>query len=465
MIEGRTIHRLAVFPLALFGLVVLFTDVSCGGGGSSVTTTPLTPVTGGGGGGGTGGGGGGTGGTPGNAFFGITVQLRTFGWPTVPFGTLGKPAGNSWATIEHTAGSYNWTAVDNYVQNAASHGAAQIMYTIYGVPSFYAPTSAPCGQLGCAGPPTDIAAFTAFVTALVTRYKGRITYYELWNEANRGQNWIGSDAEFITIAQAAYQAIKNLDPNAKVLTPSPDAGSTFESFVQNYLQAGGASYADGVAFHGYRCQDGVPNPAVTCLQGTSCDSNALDCAGSPLENQITNIRTAAAAGNASSKPIYDTEGGWGQNHELPDTADQAAYVSRWYIIQASEGVRIATWYGWGVGQPSDPAAWGSYAGVSQVLTAYQATYNWLNGSTLKSACAFDSSNIWTCPITFSNGKTGLVVWDGNSHSADGITTSYAPASQYIQYEDLSGSPPAAIASGGTVTIGEAPILLETGNRP
>jgi polysaccharide biosynthesis protein PslG len=395
----------------------------------------------------------------------MSVQLMTFGWPAVSLGTLGKPVGSSWATVEHSPGSYTWTGVDNAVQAALSHGLTSIIYTIYGVPTFYASDTSSCGQLGCPGPPNDLGAFTSFVTALATRYKGEITYYELWNEGNRPQNWTGTAAQFVMLGQAAYNAIKAVDPNAKVLTPSPDAGSSFASFVQGYLQAGGTTYADGVSFHGYRCQDGVPSAGVTCLQGTSCDNNALDCAGEPLEQQIANIRSAAAAGNASSKPIYDTEGGWGQNSELPNAADQAAYVSRWYIIQAGEGIPIATWYGWGVGQPSNPSAWGSYAGVSQVTTAYQTTYNWLNGATLTSACAFDSNNIWTCPIKFSNGNSGLLVWDGNSHFIDGITTTYTPASQYLQYESFSSTSPVSIPAGGTVTIGEAPILLETGNRP
>lgn len=453
--------------LLVMGLGVVLALTGCGG--SSSPSTLSTGGTGGGGtGGGTGGGGGGTGGSPGNGFFGVSVQFRTFGWPTVTIGTLGKPVGNSWATIEQTPGHYNFDGVTTAVQNAQSHGVTNIMYSIYGVPSFYASDPSTCKQLGCAGPPTSMAAFTAFVTALVTTFKGQIKYYELWNEGNRPQNWqTGDFAAFASFGQAAAAAIKSIDPNAKVLSPSPDAGSSFASFVQDFLQAatGVPSFIDGVAFHGYRCQDGVPVAAVTCLQGTSCDSNSLDCAGTPLENMIANIRNAAAAGGASSLSVYDTEGGWGQNSELPDVTDQAAYVSRWYIIQASEGIKIATWYGWGVGQPSDPAAWGSYAGVSQVTAAYQTTYNWLNGSTLTSACAFDSNKIWTCPMTFSNGKSGLVVWDGNSHSSDGITTSYTPASKYVQYEDLSGSPPVSISSGGTVTIGEGPILLETGNRP
>jgi hypothetical protein len=362
-----------------------------------------------------------------------------------------------------TPGSYDWTNLDAAVQMAKSNGAANIIYTFFGVPSFYTvnPSAPSCALAGCPGPPMNLQNFTNFVTALATRYKGEINYYELWNEGNRPTSWAGSTPDFVALAKTAFQTVKAIDTNAKVLTPSPSVASDFASFVQGFLQQGGSAYADGVSFHGYHCSD---NGAGTCLAGTSCDQNALDCAGAPLENIIQDVRSSQQAAAVSNLPVYDTEGGWQQNKDLPNINDQIAYISRWYVIQASEGVKLAVWYFWG-GTPDDPNQWGSIYNAdtgqpTQAAAAYQATYNWINGATMNGACSADSNNVWTCPLTFSNSQTGLVVWNGSETSG-----SYTPASQFVQYETLSSTAPTSIPGGGAVTIGEAPILLESGNRP
>lgn len=447
--------------LALGGAAVL-TTVDCGGGNSpsvnsSMPTSPTPPSTPS------------VPSTPNNGFFGMTVGLyernAAFAdrWPTVPIGTLGKMNGTQWSAIEKTPGNYDWTNLDAAVQMAKSHGVVNIIYTFFGVPSFYTAAGVSCPLGSCAGPPANLQNFTNFVTALATRYKGEINYYELWNEGNRPTSWSGTTADFVPLAQTAFQTVKSIDANAKVLSPSSSVAADFATFVQDFLQAGGSAYTDGVSFHGYQCQNSSAT-GDSCLAGTSCDQNGLDCAGAPLENMIADVRGSQQAAAVSNIPLYDTEGGWRQNKDLPNLSDQVAYISRWYVIQASENIPIATWYFWG-GTPSDPAQWGSIYDATtgqptEAAAAYATTYNWINGATLQGACSADASNVWTCPLTFSNGKTGLVVWNGNETSS-----SYTPASQFIQYETLTSTSPASIAGGGTVPIGEAPILLESGNRP
>ena len=38
--------------------------------------------------------------------------------------------------------------------------------------------------VGASSPPADIEDWRAYVRAVATRYKGRIRYWELWNEVN-----------------------------------------------------------------------------------------------------------------------------------------------------------------------------------------------------------------------------------------------------------------------------------------
>jgi hypothetical protein len=465
--------------LLLLGVALVLAWTGCSGGSSY---SPSVSNSGGSGSGGSGSGSGGGGSTGGGGnvvitpdFFAMTVNLGKVQWPStfgINIGTAGKAPGTGWAYIEQTPGQYNWSGLDRAVSTAQSNGVTSIIYTFYGVPSFY--TADPGGCITqvvavCPGPPQSTQSFISFVTALVTRYKGQITYYEMWNEGNRPTSWSNTATDLAQLEQTTFQTIKSVDPNAKVITASPSIASDFASFVQQFLggvKSGGTVYADGVAWHGYHCADGQPAGAA-CLAGTSCDNNPVDCAGAPLIAEIQQIRDAESTAGISL-PIYDTEGGWQQNKDIGgNSTDQSAYISRWYIIQASEGIKIACWYGWGTGNnpATDPNGWGGIvdapsASITPAASAYETVYNWLNNATMNGACAGDSNNVWTCKLTFSNGNSGLVVWNGNE-----TDSTYTPASQYIQYETLTSTSPASIASGGTVAIGEEPILLESGSRP
>src|SRR5258708_14422074 len=39
-----------------------------------------------------------------------------------------------------------------------------------------------------------------WVTAVVTRYKGKISYYEIWNEPNNTAMWQGTNAQLVRLA-------------------------------------------------------------------------------------------------------------------------------------------------------------------------------------------------------------------------------------------------------------------------
>jgi hypothetical protein len=223
------------------------------------------------------------------------------------------------------------------------------------------------------------------------------------------------------------------------------------TWLGSYLQAGGSQYADGGAFHGYLCEDAPGKPCYAPCQ------SGIECAGAPLETMIEGIRNLMASNGLSGKPIYDTEGGWQQNMFLTDPNQQEAYIARWYIIQASEGLASAIWYAWG-GSNDGPTAYGSLVNTATntpngAASAYTVAHGWIDGATFSAACSSDSANVWTCSLTLSNGKPALVVWNGNETSSN-----FAAPSQYTQYQDLTGGTFSITA--GSVPIGSKPILLE-----
>jgi hypothetical protein len=208
-------------------------------------------------------------------------------WPVAPIGALGKGAGLSWRYLEPARGTYKWYGTDKYVEAAQRHGV-DFLYTFEATPQWAsARPNEPCtsGKIGCAAPPADIQDWDDFVTALVTRYKGRIKIYELWNEPTTQLEWSGSYGDMVRLAKSAYRIIKSLDHDAIVLTPAPSAhgyqpraitSPIQHEWMRQYLQAGGASFADGGSWHAYP----LPN---TCAP-------TLECAGNSLVTQIDAMR-------------------------------------------------------------------------------------------------------------------------------------------------------------------------------
>ncbi len=377
-------------------------------------------------------------------------------WPSI--GTLGKDNSEDWGFVEKSNGTFNWTSIDNDITTARSHGVSTFIYSMLHTPSW----ASPGGGKNAVPSVTD---YDNFLRALVTRYKGQIQYYELWNEPNNPNSWAGTVKDMLNLAKSAFPLIKSIDSNAVVLTPGvavagvgplSNCVNANTCWLANYLQEVGGNYADAITWHAYRCQTGQYGD---CNNGIGC-VEVIRCAGAPLQQQISLIESYLNQ-YGLSKPLIDTEGGWGQNQYLTDPNQQAAYISRWYVIQASEDVRIAAWYAWNGDALADPTGWGTLwtqkEGESPAAKAYNLTYNWLVGASFTGPCSL-SNSLWSCKINLASGNQGLILWADSNSSL----LSYTPASQYKEYQDLDGQFH-QIQVGSTIQVSDKPILLQSAN--
>jgi hypothetical protein len=386
-------------------------------------------------------------------FFGMhVVRSTTQEWPDAPFGALGKKSGTAWRWLEPSPGEYRWQGLDKWVDAAQRHHVLP-MYT-FGQPPQWA--SSQKGRESArqrnerepieSPAPPNLQAWRNYVTAVVTRYRGRIRLYELWNEPNNPNHWSGSYKEMVALGREMYTIVKNIDPNAMVLTPGTGAGREGgakprraatsldqATWLNEYLRAGGNAYADAVTFHAYPRYD-------TC-------SNTLECAGSSLVAQVQIIRAIMRQNGMSGKPLYVTEGGWRTDEDLPDPEQQAAFVCRWFLILASQGVEAAYWYAW----DTWGTLWNREAGLRPAGEAYQQTYSWMLGAVI-GPCSKSDQGLWTCSLARSGGYHALAIWTTSG------TLDYIPPKEYKQCRDLRGS---IVAIKGSIRIGIAPILLET----
>jgi len=398
-------------------------------------------------------------------------------YPMVTIGTLAHQE-FAWGRIEKSKGNFDFSLFDAYMADAQQHGLVDAatntanfaMTLAAGTPGWAVADQSTCGAGGdgaviCTAAPDNIQDWKDFLEALIQHYNGKtqphIKYYELWNEFNVSLWWTGTDIQMVALGQAAYPIIHQ-DPNSMLLTPSvagpvgtvsPNSGVTA---MTGYLQAGGSQYADGGAFHGYiGAQKGVdPFPMPEDDSTVACKP-FVSCYGSII-TKATQMRAAFDQNGLAGKPMFQTEGSWG-NSTVTDPDTQVAWVSRYNLLQAglrsTLNLQMAAWFTW-----ANPTfGWGNLADSSLNPTAaglaYSQVYNWVAGSSIGEPCSGGEDGTWTCTLTRPGGYMAHAVWNTQG------TATYTPGQGYRQYRDLAGNT-TPIQSGASVTIGPKPILVE-----
>jgi hypothetical protein len=171
------------------------------------------------------------------------------------------------------------------------------------------------GTMPHADMPRLASDFAAFAYAAARHFRGRVRYWEVWNEPNIATFWHPQPdaADYALLLTAAYTAIKRADPAARVvLAGTSGVDLTFIRAVAAQTKA-----FDVVAVHPYR---GIPE--------------------TDLVQQVEALK-------ALGKPVWFTEIGWPAGAGCAvctDLGDQAAFLVRFYALAAATGVQRIFWY-------------------------------------------------------------------------------------------------------------------------
>lgn len=359
-------------------------------------------------------------------------DVPRWAWPSASFGIYRTwDTFTTWTRLEPIKGQWQWGLLDDIVNQASQRGQ-QIIHTLGQSPHWASarPTEVNFYGTGAPAEPLRIEDWRNYVTQVVTRYKGRIQYYEIWNEPNDPFFYSGTAAKMVELAREAYNIIRAIDPQAKVLTPSPyNAG-----WLDDYLAIGGAQYADIIGYHNY-----ATPPEL-------------------LQNDLSNVRAVIRArGVPASKPFWHTEAAAG-NATTPDTLG-AAYLARFYFLSYAFGAERYLWYAWG---PATTfcAATTRADGITPTpaARALDIIQQWLIGARIL-AVTVDGARTWTLHLRMPNGTRGWIMWNPNATVAFTL-----PADWRLQSaRDVLGSR-LSLGSATRLNISALPQLLEGSAR-
>ena len=222
-----------------------------------------------------------------------------------------------WDYVGGDNGNFSWWRIDNVFASAEAYGV-QILPILAG-----------------ANPWTRVAAkddldnWEAFVSAFATRYQGRISAVEIWNEPDN-ENW-GTipAAEFVPIVQRAYQAIKAVDPTITVvLAGLCNNGS---DYLSSLYSNGVKNYCDAVAYHPY------VHPHAPDEEWRTGNFLTGYTYHSYIRN-INSIKSVMSSNGDGSKPLWLTEMGWPTHSSGVTEAQQATFITNAAAIAFANGV-------------------------------------------------------------------------------------------------------------------------------
>jgi hypothetical protein len=156
-----------------------------------------------------------------------------------------------------------WDKYDEIVGLAEQHGL-ELIVRLSNPPAW---SRAQGDDVGTYAPPDDAQDFADFVTAVVSRYRGRVRYYQLWNEPNIYPEWGNypiSPEDYTRLLAVGAQAARAVDPEVVILAgalaatinlqpaaPPPDNSLSDLLFLQRMYDAGAAPSFDIMAVQGY----------------------------------------------------------------------------------------------------------------------------------------------------------------------------------------------------------------------
>lgn len=329
--------------------------------------------------------------------------------------------GTHWCNLETAPGVWDFSRLDYYVQYATNNNLLpNLIYNMGqtpvhasgnpGVGGFY------CTGYGSSAPPADMEAWRTYVTKVGQRYQGKIRYWEIWNEWDIPGNYSGDVANMVEMTRIAKEVLKGIDPTNVIVAPSVTARLGTQ-FVDRFLQAGGGAHVDIMNIHLYE-----PGPIEE------------------IASAVSNIRTIMAANSVGSKPLWDTEGGFGCDPVAQPGcvsagtvgANELAAPLRNFLVLWAKGVSNMNYYHWEGGsatgalvygwwENSTPANCGANYNASLVKynpycpTPLGATYaqsiTWLKSATLTDAYTTQGVNgkIYIFKL-LSGGKFRSIIW-------------------------------------------------------
>lgn len=298
------------------------------------------------------------------------------------------------------AGVDAWAKYDNIVDLAEKYDI-EIIARLDNPPAW---TRVMTNTIGTHAPPDDLDDYGDFVEKVVDRYRGRITYFQLWNEPNIYPEW-GEQAVdpegFTELLCTGYERAKAANPHAVILAGAMSPTIALDGrdlndlvFLQRMYAAGAGACFDILSAQGYGLWSG---PTDQRLRPTVINYP-----------HVMLLRDVMVQNGDEDKSVWISEAGWNtvpEGMEDPygrvDAEQQGRYavqayqraqsdwpwvgvINYWFFKRATDAEKDQPWYYFRLLEPDftatqawdELAAYASSPDASSTETASRVADSW-----------------------------------------------------------------------------------------
>ncbi len=190
--------------------------------------------------------------------------------------------------------------------------------------------------IGTFAPPDDLQDYVNYAVAVATRYKGKITYYQIWNEPNIYPEWgeqFADPVAYTDMLCRTYRALKQVDPNIVVISAAIAPTISLDGFMgyqdvvylQNMYDAGAGECFDVLAAQGYGLFSGAMDRRLRLT--------TVNVA------RHTYYRDLMIANGDAAKPIWISEAAWNAVLDATLPPDQIVQYDRFGLATQAQAAR------------------------------------------------------------------------------------------------------------------------------
>ena len=219
-----------------------------------------------------------------------------------------------WQNVEKSKGKYKIPQhVTKYIDEAKNNGVEVLLMLAFNN-TFYTENE-------CDIPKTEdnIKAWLEYVRFVVKELKGKVKYFEVWNEPNH-ENFNKNNAtaaEFTYFLSRTYEVIKEEYPEAYVVSGGIAGSSYASDYIKEMVESGALDYLDAFGIHPY------------CRDKTIVDERTQTTFSSDIDYLINDCGV--------TKPIWIPEVGYSTHEEEYTDVEKGAYNVRTMLEFIADG--------------------------------------------------------------------------------------------------------------------------------
>ncbi len=330
----------------------------------------------------------------------------------------------AWFKLETGRDQWTWTILDKSVAVAQQQNV-ELLLTLGLTPAYASARpqeKSSYGDQGQAAEPASIDDWTRYVRTVVGKYQKPIRYYEIWNEPDLKGFYTGTPQKMAELTKAACKEIRAIDPDIKIVSPSPTSGPWGFKWFKNYLDAMGPQPCfDIVGWHFYTMES-TPEKVVSLAAELKSLLRSYKLEKMPIWNTeagyyIENITGPKVLGTVPA-------------HKLTlDQGQAQAFYARAMLLSWSSGIDRYYWYSW------DSNIMGTLdfdtGRPKPMATAIATTAKWMKGAVIDRCTQTDG--YWSCEVK-RDGQTQYAVWVEQGTQLKELPSTW----KFAQITDLDG---------------------------